>query len=351
MKKYQVVELDIENKHAGSKAVNDVEIIADSMGYNVKLYIQNYKFKKKWYNSILNQFSRMKSWFSLYRSIEPSSILLLQHPYRRIQFFRDFIIERLKKRKNVKIISIIHDIDELRDEVLNLHHKKERAASFKDSSILVVHNQSMKQFVMSKGVPESKIVVLGVFDYLYNGDYNPPKFTRKINIAGNFEKWKSGYVYELSRIGSVGFNLFGPNYKKKEKQQNVDYKGSFSPDELVSKLNEGFGLVWDGPELNTCTGGTGIYLKYNNPHKLSLYLASGIPVIIWKEAALAPFIQENGLGFAIDSLYDLPGLLNSISREKYDEMVKKMEKESYLIRKGEYMRNAFISAENKLANP
>ncbi|NRO11242.1 Beta-1,6-galactofuranosyltransferase WbbI [Lactobacillus helveticus] len=49
---------------------------------------------------------------------------------------------------------------------------------------------------------------------------------------------------------------------------------------------------------------TGNYLRYNDPHKLSLYLASGIPVIIWKKAAEAKFVEENKVGITVDSLED-----------------------------------------------
>lgn len=68
------------------------------------------------------------------------------------------------------------------------------------------------------------------------------------------------------------------------------------------------------------SGTFGQYLKLNNPHKTSLYLASGIPVIIWKEAALASFIVENNLGFAVDKLSEINEKLSQISDEQYKIM-------------------------------
>ena len=55
----------------------------------------------------------------------------------------------------------------------------------------------------------------------------------------------------------------------------------------------------------TCKGSFGEYLRINNPHKTSLYLASGIPVIIWSKAALAEFIEKNKCGITVDSLYEI----------------------------------------------
>lgn len=61
------------------------------------------------------------------------------------------------------------------------------------------------------------------------------------------------------------------------------WHGSFKPEESPEHLQG----VWDGDSVDTCAGNTGAYLRYNNPHKTSLYLACGMPVIVWKEAAIA----------------------------------------------------------------
>ena len=60
--------------------------------------------------------------------------------------------------------------------------------------------------------------------------------------------------------------------------ENETYFGSFLPDELPAALEGGFGLVWDGDSAETCSGVFGEYLRYNNSHKASLYLASGFPL-------------------------------------------------------------------------
>ena len=86
---------------------------------------------------------------------------------------------------------------------------------------------------------------------------------------------------------------------------NINYHGSFGVDEIPSKLTRGFGLVWDGDSLDGCRGQSGQYLRYNNPHKLSLYLSSGLPVVIWTGAAEAGFVREHGVGLCVDSLNDL----------------------------------------------
>ena len=68
---------------------------------------------------------------------------------------------------------------------------------------------------------------------------------------------------------------------------------------------------------------TGKYLKINNPHKLSLYLAVGLPVVIWDEAAEAEFVLKENVGFTVKSLYDLPEKLEAVSDNDYQIMKKK----------------------------
>ncbi|UXZ08780.1 hypothetical protein F1B95_08005 [Clostridium perfringens] len=64
------------------------------------------------------------------------------------------------------------------------------------------------------------------------------------------------------------------------------YKKSLSPKEIVEKIEGDFGLIWDGTSINICDGSFGEYTKFNTPHKLSMYIASEIPVIVWKEAKM-----------------------------------------------------------------
>lgn len=51
-------------------------------------------------------------------------------------------------------------------------------------------------------------------------------------------------------------------------------------------------MVWDGESIDGGLGLSGQYLKYNNPHKLSVIFTSGLPVIIWNEAAEAGLVKD-----------------------------------------------------------
>ena len=46
----------------------------------------------------------------------------------------------------------------------------------------------------------------------------------------------------------------------------------------------------------------------------------GLPLIIWREAAMAKFITDNKIGFCVDSLAELNTVIRSITDEEYSQM-------------------------------
>ncbi len=109
-----------------------------------------------------------------------------------------------------------------------------------------------------------------------------------------------------------------------------------------------YGLVWVGDSIDTCKGCKGEYLKINNPHKLSLYLAVGLPVIIWDEVTEAEFVKRENVGLTVSSLYELPDKLAVISDSDYTVMKNNAARIGEKLRNGEYMTRALKTAEAKI---
>lgn len=142
---------------------------------------------------------------------------------------------------------------------------------------------------------------------------------KEIAFAGNLGKSEFLKNKELKKL-RIKFNLYGPNFDKKSiNVENVEYCGSFGPDEIPYRLKGSFGLIWDGGEIDTCSGPFGNYMRYNNPHKLSLYIAAGLPVIVWEEAAIADFVRKYDIGFTIKSLFEISSAIEKTKLEKYEQ--------------------------------
>jgi hypothetical protein len=82
----------------------------------------------------------------------------------------------------------------------------------------------------------------------------------------------------------------------------------------------------------------------NLSHKVSTYLAAGIPVIVPKNLSTMQFIVEQGLGFAVDTLEEASQLVSSITEEEYRDMTRRIEMFSYLLKKGYFTKKILVEA-------
>ena len=333
-------------KNAGNKARNDVESIVRNQGFEpLILSVEN------WYNMSITkaQIHKAKSLRQSLNRLNKGDELLIQFPMIHHSFFTTLLVKKARKR-GVKIQFIIHDLDALRfmnGQAVPFKHKIRM--KIQESGLLAVadgiiaHNPIMKSVLVDKGVAEDKIVSLGIFDYLIPNFQEKTDLTKNqpIIVAGNLAQEKAGYLYSLP--GEPAYNLYGVGFDESRALANETYFGSFLPDELPAALEGGFGLVWDGDSAETCSGVFGEYLRYNNSHKASLYLASGFPLVVWKQSALSHFVLENGCGVAVESLHDLKETIANLSDADYQKLVGNAKRVGQEIREGRYLKTALAS--------
>lgn len=344
MNKYQIVERAGKFNHAGSKATADVADIAEKMGFK-PVYVDMDTTDLSKIAKIKRQIGYLRDYKKIKKTIPEGATVLLQHPFHHKQLTRNKTLKYLKETKKVKYICMVHDVEELRQFRYNDYYKEEFEFMLEIADVIIVHNDKMKAFFERKNVANKKLIVLDIFDYIQDGNTQPPVFEKSITIAGNLDTTKCGYVGGLTELKNVKINLYGSNFDQAmSKYDNVEYFGSFPPEEIPKKLKSGFGLVWDGSGIDGCMGESGQYLRYNNPHKLSLYLSSGIPVITWSQAAEADFVRKHKTGICVDSLRELDNILANLTEEEYNEFVKNCNKIGQQLRQGYYAKTAITKA-------
>ena len=330
-------------KNAGNKARNDVEAILISEGYKgLELKVENW-YKMNFFKAQQHKYRALKSVFD---QLGAGDELLIQFPIIHHTFFISQLIKQAQNR-GVKFYLVIHDIETLRhvgNSAVKIRHKvrnyfQEKAALTSVDGI-IVHNDTMKNALTIQGIPSYKMVSLEIFDYLIPNfeEKNVPQKEEAIIIAGNLIPTKSGYLYNLPE--QPAYNLYGMGYDESRALKNTTYFGSFMPDDLPNALQGSFGLVWDGDSSETCKGSFGNYLRINNSHKASLYLASGFPLVVWKESALAHFVLDKQCGIAIDSLHDLQKALDDLTDQDYMKLSANARQVGVAIRSGDYLKSA-----------
>ncbi len=295
-------------------------------------------------------------WIKLSHICKKGDIVIFQHPMYGNRISNFFV--PLIQKKGVKFIALIHDLESLRKGISGVIDQKESTSNVADNILLkhfdyvIAHNNIMKDYLLRHGFESNKVGILTIFDYLYEGSTPEHSLDEQpsIAIAGNLAPGKCSYIYKIKELdANYDVNLYGINYDFSMDSEKYKYYGSFSPEELPFKLQGTFGLVWDGKDIENCSGNTGNYLRYNNPHKASLYLSSGIPILIWKEAALADYIEELGLGYSINSLEDINGIFENLNKENYEKMCKNVRKEAEKLKNGFYFMHAIKKALNSMS--
>lgn len=271
-------------------------------------------------------------------AITEGDFVVYQYPtYNGVDFERGMVSTILDR--GASIVLFLHDSDYVRwgapDDEIGI---------FNVASALIVHTQAMADKLREAGV-ESPMFINEAFDYLSemmlnryaHQDQYP--FKRELVFAGGLNKSSFLADWQLT----TKLTVFGRQEPDFPLSDNLDYQGEYQQDELLWRLPFCFGLAWDTDSPNGSKFGE--YTKYNNPHKVSMYLGQGLPVIVWSQAGIAPFITKNHLGYAVDSIEQIDGLLAGLSDEEINDTLASVNQMKAAIRNGFFTRRVLTDAE------
>lgn len=340
MKGYYIQNIEDPEKgkyNAHQKAPADINTILQREGYSPIVIKKHERWSEK--------FRTLYFWYTLlfvYLTLPRNSVLIIQYPHNNFAAKWLWIL----RKKNIKLVAIIHDLDGIRySQRLSLVEKN----FLQRFDYIVAHTPAMRQLLIEHQISPEKIRLLNAFDYLIENTPPPPpmchyglndNIMKTICYAGNLDK--SLFVKrlpEITRSGSLCFNLYGAVseliwYKN---SRNIVYKGKFLPNN-PSIIEGGWGLVWDGDDIECCTGNFGEYLRWNSSHKLSLYIACGMPVIVWRQAAVAQWVERHQLGIVVDSLYEIETQINSMTIQRYNLVRDNVSRWASKLRDGEMIK-------------
>jgi len=306
-----IVTLSFKNKnHAGSKAPSDVVKFLVGEGYE-PLNLSNV--------DTLKYFVHPFNYLSIRRRIGAGDRIVFQLPcYSKMTAKWQLRIADYARKKGAYTVALLHDVDFLRH--FGKLSKEQELSILSHFDRLIVHSEAMQEALRSSGckVPTS---ILGLFSYGVRVGADPLKTEAKnaVVFAGNIGK--SVFVPYLKELSgdSLYFNMYGVGAEKLPVSEYVRHKGKFNADDL-SSIEGGWGLVWDGDSLDACRGYMGEYLKYNSPHKASLYLCCGLPLVVPEGSAVARIVEQYGLGIVLKSLKDIRQAIEGVSQADYEAM-------------------------------
>lgn len=329
---YTIEEYVFNDFNASSKARKDVSyfILQNgfvSIGKNDKTRIKNNKTAK-----IL---LAIRLYLKLLLSLSKHDTLFLQQSFAILK-----PILFIKRIKRFRVVYLIHDLFSLRyssDTSVRQHHDEIRAdmLTLSRCDYVIAHNSIMVDKLRRFGC-KSHLLSLDIFDYYTDAAVRTRKHEEgeqwKVSFAGYLPKSKFLHTIDTT-THSYDMIIYGA---PTEAFESSTYKGSVEPDILPSVIEGHFGLIWEGgyhltPEDN--------YTRINNPHKMSMYIVAGLPIICWDKSAAARFVEANELGFSISSLDDIDERLHNISSSDYNRMVANCLAMRNSLVRGEHIKN------------
>ena len=331
MRKVYLFEFQYKNKifwNAGSKAKKDISFFlkrrAEESVQTISFPARPYHFFSITDNLVYIYCELVTFFKTLFIS---GKVLIIQYP-------TDFhAIQDLMCRltKHNRVIIILHDIEFMRYDVLKGRQdlEKSRAKFLNDIKDAYAVIASPQQIALLQKLGISNPIFSEMRLWPYHASRKnfllKRKFSKMIVFSGNLNK--SSFLMDwiqLSRTYTI--ELIGESDISFHKYSNVVYKGGFHPDDVIYNIDSSFGLVWDGDSIEDLNGVMGDYQKSNIPHKLSQYIAVGLPVFVSKKAGIADYVEANHIGFSIKNLLEIESILNSISMDEYMSLLSNVSK-------------------------
>ncbi|THU30441.1 hypothetical protein FAM09_30250 [Niastella caeni] len=288
--------------------------------------------------SIGSKWKRLLYLIRLLFRIRSGDLVIFQFPlYAKVHE----LLLTLLRIKGVKIACLILDIDGLRNGNDNVLEKEKKA--FRRFRLFIVHNERMRQWLQPI-VPHATIAELQFFDFLATPVHQHRSKDTHIIIAGDLQK--NAFIQKLGQLTPLTFSIYGAGYSEYNAfPENATYKGVFPPYELVQHLQGSFGLVWYGPEIESFAGNYGSYLTIITPHKLSLFIMAGIPLIVPATSASAILVKQYGIGCTINRLSEIGEVIKNISDSAYQQMVENTRPLAVQLSQGHFMKSALTELE------
>ena len=287
--------------------------------------------------SIKAKLGRMSFLLKKVMAIKKGAVVVFLSPfYARM----DKLFIQLLRMKGITLVCYIVDIDGIKDGNDDL--LKEEIAFFRKLKYFIVLNDSMKNW-LAETVPGTISAPVYFHTFFTRPVIQQRQRSFEVVFAGNLAKSPFlEYLHLLKQTSpDVHFNVYGPDPTPSMiNQENVTYCGVQKPYDLPNKLSGSFGLIWEGNSIEKPEGSIGHYIQYITHHKLSLYIVSGLPVIIAATAGTAPLVEKYKIGVTVKSLFEIEEKIRSISDEDFYQMQINMQPIAEKISNGSYLTNA-----------
>lgn len=253
--------------------------------------------------------------------VQPGDLVVVQFPmWTHLNFQAEFF-DYISNIVSVKMVCLLHDMPTWMFSDGNNNYDINNdfwIKQLKKFDALMVSNEKMAKKLQEDGV-NVPMIPMYMWDYEYYGVRKEKKFIKKLYYVSGRD------IIDIDYHGSTPLYFY--NKRVEEKVLNcgsVKWMGRKPSDEIVSVMDGGFGLVVSDNIKEQSHMNFSYYNQFNNPTKLSMYLAAGLPIIVSNKTYHAKLVKKYGIGLVVDDLNDIDNILSSITDKDYQKMIEKV---------------------------
>lgn len=272
--------------------------------------------------------------------IQPGDLVVVQFPmWTHLNFQAEFF-DYISNIELVKMVCLIHDIPtwmftqgkEEYDRVNDFWLKQ-----LKKFDMLIVANSKAAHKLQDDGV-DVPMIPMHLWDYSYSGPRQEKQFRKKLYYASGRD------IVDIDYTAATPLYLYNKHVENRVLDNgSVTWLGRKPSDEIVSTADGGFGVVVTENLKEKSNMNFVYYNQFNNPTKLSMYLAAGLPLITSSKTHHAQLIKEQGIGLVVDDLNDIDSVLASMTSQDYQEMVNRVKPWQEAVSEGFFIKRALAS--------
>ncbi|AMB96053.1 hypothetical protein [Aerococcus urinae] len=265
--------------------------------------------------------------------VSQGDLVVVQLPTWNDSRFERALIDKIKYTFKAHLAVFIHDIPPIMFPQ-NYYLMSSLIEIYNEAELVIVPSQEMYQRLYLEGLTVNKILVQAMWDHPTDFQPRDISFQKRIHFAGDINKFDFIKHWSLE----TPIDVYSNHARDLDLPQSVTIKGWLPDYELLTNLSKGgFGLVWTDQDYIQD------YFQMCITHKLSTYLAAGIPVFVPESLSNKKIIEDNGLGFVVKSLEEANEVIENMSESTYQELINSVANFRQLITKG-YFTQRLLTA-------
>lgn len=331
------------NQDDPKNANGAIQLITSSLGYAAsEIGFQELNYKTFEQANYINLKERMNMINAILDQVQAGDTVFFQFPMFAGQRFSEDFMVRLFERDKLKRVAVIVDIPPWMNAVSDDDYDTKNNGWFewlKRFDLLIVANEKEARHLRRDGVHVPMIsVVLG--DHMYRGPLRQKRFLKQLHFVSGRK------IQGLKYQAATRLNIYGLDASSEVKENpSVVWRGYHPSAAIMASLEGGFGIVTANNNIIESRNSVWqYYTQYNNPTKLSFYLAAGLPVITTSVTPHAQLIRDRHLGLVVDDLNEIDRVLSQLSMDDYQAMLSAVVPWQTAVRSGFFIKRALLAA-------